>query len=302
MKRRTKPVSLQPAEGLGEYHDFTKPEVLARYRAALAASTLKDGTLPEGITETWETVNGVRLARLTVQGANHKDLIFHIHGGAWNGGVPCTGQRAFVELIHEAKVDLVSVEYGLAPECPFPKGLLDCAAAYQGILDQGYEPERIQFMGESAGGNLCLALGLYCKDHGIPLPGGMMLLSPSTLDYNFQTMEALLQEHPEDLKLSEDIETHRMYIRDADPKNPYVAPIYGDFSGFPPVLIQFGGSEFLYRDGVELTYKLMQAGVDVQSHCWEYMPHVFTLMLDLLPEAEQGKRELLAYLTRVYQL
>ena len=299
MKRRTSPVTIQPAPGLDAYHDFSKPEVLAEYRRCLAESTLEGGRLPENVHVQWISLNGVRAAEIQIKNAAEGKLIFHIHGGAWNGGVPCTGQRAFIELQQDTGYNIISVEYGLAPEHPFPDGLLDCVKAYEAVLAQGYKPENIVFLGESAGGNLCLTTALYARDHGLPLPGGLALVSPAACPVDINGMKRRLAEHPDDLKLSEDIVTHEMYDTKIDETNPYIYPILGDFKGFPPVLVQFGGSEFLVRDGVELTCKLMEAGVDVRSHSWEYMPHVFVLMSGILPEAEAARRELADFMQSV---
>ena len=292
MIRRNAPVDLQPAPGLEEYHDFNKPEDLEKYRSCLAAGTLKDGKLPDDVSVRWITLNGVRAAEIRISGAPEEKLIFHIHGGAWNGGVPCTEQRAFIEIQQKVRTNIISVEYGLAPEHPYPEGLNDCITAYLAVLDRGYQPENICIMGESAGGNLCLALGLYLKEHNFPLPGSVALISPCVKMNPPTELKRIADEHPDDLKLLENYETYRMYILDHDCKDPYISPCYGDFHGFPPVLVQFGGSEFLYEDGVLITRRLMEDGVDVRAHCWEYMPHVFLFLCDLIPEAALAQDEL----------
>lgn len=292
MKRRTEPVTIQPAAGLENYHDFSKPEVLAEYRRSLAASNLEGGKLPENVNVDWISLGGVQSAKIYIADAAEGKLIFHIHGGAWNGGVPCTGQRAFIELQQDLGIDIISVDYGLAPEHPFPDGLNDCVKAYRAVLDIGYSPENIVFLGESAGGNLCLASCLCARDQGLPLPGGLALVSPSVCPVGIEEMKKRLAENPDDLKLSEDIMTHEMYDTKHDESNPYLYPIFGDYKGFPPVLVQFGGSEMLYQDGMAITKKLMEDGVDVLSHCWQFMPHVFVLLSGIIPEAEAGRKEI----------
>ena len=299
MKRRTAPLSVQPAEGLDEYHDFSKPEDLQRYRDCLAIPPLKDGKLPSSIHIGWREVNGVRVADIRCDGADPGKVIFHIHGGAWNGGVPCTGQRAFIEIADELRLNIVSVEYRLAPEHPYPAGLEDCVSAYLGLLEEGLDPDNIVLMGESAGGNLCLALMLWLKDHGKPLPGGSVLISPGTDFTVLEEKKRAALEHPEDLKLSEDYETYRMYVGDADVRDPYISPIFGDFSGTSPVLVQYGSTEFFAEDGEKIVHRLMADKVDVTAHCWEYMPHVFVLMQDLIPEAVPAKQEIESFMKRI---
>ncbi len=280
MKRRTKPLELSAVE----FCDYTEENALERNREQIAKSNLKDGKLPLSVRVEWENVGGVRTAHMIRQGAPGEKLILHIHGGAWISGVPCDGQRAFAEIVDEACVNLYSVDYRLAPEHRYPAALEDCVAVYKALLEKGYGPENILLMGESAGGNLCLALGLYLKDNGLPLPGGMALISPV----------GLVREPPQG--------EAAMYVGDADCSDPYISPQNGDFRGFPPVLVQFGGSEFLKRDGAELTYKLMRAGVDTLAHAWEFMPHVFVLMQEEISEAGPAKREIIEFVKKILEI
>ena len=96
---------------------------------------------------------------------------------------------------------MVSLDYGLAPEHPFPDGIMDCVAAYRALLEQGYQPENIALIGESAGGYYCLVLAQYLRDHGLPLPAGLCLVSPGA-----------------DMKMPEDVQK----ALDADPANPFL--------------------------------------------------------------------------------
>ena len=280
MKRRNKPLELSSAAFLS----YDEENALERNREMIARSNLKDGKLPENVCVEWDSIGGVRAAHMIRQSSPEGKLMLHIHGGGWISGVPCTGQRAFAEIVDETCVDLYSVDYRLAPEHPYPAALEDCIAVYTGLLAMGYKSDNIVLIGESAGGNLCLSLGLYLKDNGIPLPGGMALISPAGL-----LREPLQGEAA-------------MYVGNADCTDPYISPQNGDFRGFPPVLLQFGGSEFLKRDGAELTYRLMRAGVDTLAHAWEFMPHVFVLMQDEIPEAGPAKREIAEFVKRILEV
>lgn len=88
----------------------------------------------------------------------------------------------------------------------------------------GYQPENICLLGESAGGNLCLALPLSLKDHGMELPGAIALVSPAVKMPKLADLKRIADENPEDLKLLEDYETHRMYMLDYPETNPYISP------------------------------------------------------------------------------
>ena len=280
MKRRTEPLDMSPVE----FRDSTQPGGLEHNRRMIAESNLPDGKLPEGISIEWEVSGGVRTAHMIKDGSHKGKAVFHIHGGAWTMGVPCTGQRAFVELMDEVNVDIYSVDYRLAPEHPYPAALEDCVSVYKSLLEKGYSSDNIVAVGESAGGNLCLAMTLYLKDNGLPLPGGLVLISPVAEVRSPPQGEAA------------------MYVGSADCGHPYISPVNGDFHGFPPVLLQFGGSEFLKRDGAELCFKLMRAGVDTLAHAWEFMPHVFVLMQGAVPEAEPARREIEGFVKRILEI
>lgn len=302
MKRRTEAVTIQPAAGLDEYHDFSKPEVLAKYRAALAASNLKDGKLPESIHLTWSEGKNYRLARLKQDGAAQGKLLFHIHGGGWNGGVPCVGQQAMISLQQETGVDMVSVEYPLAPEHPYPQGFDGCTAAYRAILAEGWRGEDIVLIGESAGGNLCLGLALWLKAQKLPMPGGLVLISPGSEMKDLGELKRAAEAHPEDLKLSETYDTYAMYMGNHPRTDPYLSPLFGDYAGFPPMLFQCGGSEFLLEETAKCAAKAAMAGADVRFHSWEFMPHVFMLMTGVLPEAEPARKEIADFVREVLAL
>jgi acetyl esterase/lipase len=242
MLRRDGPVILQPAQGLERYHDFTDPASLAEYREILAGSNLRQGKLPENVALEWLDLDGVRAAKLTTDGGDHTKLLLHIHGGGFVGGAPCTGQQAMVDILEQTGADLVSLDYGLAPEHPFPEGLEDCVRAYRALLTR-YEPENIVLIGESAGGTYCLTVSMYLRDHGAAIPGALVLLSPLLEIPDVKGLRRAYEEHPGDLKELEFIQMYEVYVGDHDTRDPLISPGFGDFTGLPPMLIQCGGSE-----------------------------------------------------------
>jgi acetyl esterase/lipase len=306
MIKRDAPVILQPAEGLDGYHDFLDPESLADYRRILAASNLRGSALPENVTEEWIDLGGVRAVKLTAKGGDHSKLLLHIHGGGFVGGVPCNGQQAMIDIMVEANIDLISLDYGLAPEHPFPEGLLDCAKAYLAILELGYKPEGIALIGESAGGTYCLTLAMYLRDKGYPLPGGLVLLSPNLYLPDVKALRKAYDASPGNLKELEFLQMYEVYLGDHDYTDPLVSPKYGDFAGLPPMLIQCGSSEQmsptldLTDHGLQCAALAARANVDVTLHVWQYMFHVFCLNVDLIPEAKLAIDEIAGYLRKVY--
>ena len=170
MKRRKEPLNMSTSGFLDEAHDYFDPDIMRRYREALAESDLEGGRLPDEITVEWVELGGVRTAKLNYAGAPQDKLVVHIHGGGWCGGVPCTGLQGMIAVQQMIGYNMVSLDYGLAPEHPFPDGVMDCVAAYQALLEQGYQPENIALIGESAGGYYCLVLAQYLRDHAWYLP------------------------------------------------------------------------------------------------------------------------------------
>jgi acetyl esterase/lipase len=306
MIKRDAPVMLQPAAGLERYHNFLDPADLADYRAILSVGDLRNGKLPDNVTETQLTLDGVPAAKLTLADGDHRRLLLHIHGGGFCGGCPCTRQQAFVDLMQLAKVDLISLDYGLAPEHPYPEGLQDCVRAYQAILDLGYAAEDVVLIGESAGATYCLTVSMYLRDHQLPMPAGLVLLSPNLEVPDTKALRRAYEAAPGDLKELEFLQMYEIYLGDHDPKDPLISPKYGDFTGLPPMLIQCGGSEQmsptlnLTEHALECASLAARANVDVTLHVWRYQFHVFLLNVDVLPEATAALRETAAWLDAAY--
>jgi acetyl esterase/lipase len=133
------------------------------------------------------------------------------------------------------------VEYRLAPEHKFPAGLMDALGAYRWLLDNGYKAESIGILGDSAGGWLALALALSAREDGLPLPGAIAVLSPSTDMRRTGDTQTTLAEFDPILGSGAGTPAH-VYAGDVSPTNPLVSPVYGDFRGFGPLLIIASGN------------------------------------------------------------
>jgi acetyl esterase/lipase len=306
MIHRDGPVILQPAAGLEQYHNFYDPKDLADYRKILAEGNLRGGKLPENVTLEQLDLGGVPAAKLSLDQGDHTKLLLHFHGGGFIGGVPGTNQQAFVDLQQLAKMDFIGVDYGLAPEHPFPEGLQDCVKAYLAALDLGYRPEDVVFIGESAGGTLCLTVSMYLRDNHLPMPGALVLLSPNIHVLDPKALRRDYEAGPENLKDLEFIQMYEVYLRDQDSTDPLVSPRFGNFTGLPPMLIQCGSSEQmspilnLTEHALECAALATKANVDVTLHVYKYMFHVFQFNVDILPEAAQAIGEAADFLRKIY--
>ncbi len=180
----------------------------------------------------------------------------------------------------------------MAPEEPYPAALEDAFEAYQWLLKEGYESSQIILAGDSAGGGLALALTMYLKDNGIPLPCGIIAMSPWTdMTASGESYESNYHLDPLFGNTKDSLIYNRDYLGLEDPKNPYVSPLFGDFTGFPPMLIQAGSYEMLLSDSALVAEKAKKQGVKVRFSVYEGMFHVFQMAMFLMPESKKAWRE-----------
>ena len=226
-------------------------------------------------------------------------VILQLHGGGYIGPMKNI-YRSFAVRYSRRNMgcDVLTIDYRVAPEDPYPAALEDAVAAYQWLLDEKkYRPEQIVVAGDSAGGGLSLALCLYLRDHGIPLPSGIIVMSPWTdLTCSGESHETNYETDPLYGNTRESMLYNSAYIGEADPTDPYMSPAFGEFSGFPPVLLQVGEFEMLLSDSVVIADKLKAAGVKHRFSVYEGMFHVFQMGLQLLPESREAWDEVERFL------
>jgi len=216
-------------------------------------------------------------------------VILHIHGGGWIHGAPSISRRLTSAIAKATNLKILSIDYRLAPEYPFPTPLDDCVTAYNWLLSNGFKSENIIIAGASAGGNLTLATLLKLRDQGIKIPAGAICLSPAT-DFTLSD-DSFFKNGATDPGLG-DMGVFWWivaYLAGEDPRNPYVSPLFGDLSGLPPILIQASSCEMLYSDASRFVEKAKKAGVDATLQSWDEMMHVFQgTRFELLPEAREA--------------
>jgi len=208
---------------------------------------------------------------------NDSLLIFYCHGGGYMTG-SCLYAREITSKLSELNhCRVFSFDYRLAPENPFPAALEDAFMAWNYILSCGYLPSQIVIAGDSAGGNLALALTLLLKEKNLELSRGIVLFSPWTdMTSSGQSYHAkeLLDPVLTNAYIQKAI---GCYLNGASAKNPLVSPVFGDLTNFPPVYIQVGDNEILFDDSYTLYEQLLKYDVYAKLDVFPGMWHVFQL-------------------------
>jgi len=247
---------------------------------------------PAGVETVATRLGGIPASLVTPpQSARQSGLPRHIlflHGGAYIAGSALIYRHITWRFAMAAEARLAVIDYRLAPEHPFPAALDDAAAAWRALLAGGADPRRCAVMGDSAGGGLALALALKLRDRGEPLPAAIVALSPWTdLAITGQSCRHNAVFDPvlksDDLKM-----LAAQYLGRADPRDPYVSPLYGDPRGLPPTLLQVGSDEILRDDSERMAQRMREAGRDVTLEIWPRMPHVWHGFAPVLPEARRA--------------
>jgi monoterpene epsilon-lactone hydrolase len=234
------------------------------------------------------SAGGVSAEWITAPEAANDRVILYLHGGGYVMGSINTHRAMIARISRAAQARALALDYRLAPEHPFPAAVEDATAAYRWLLEQGYQPGRIVFAGDSAGGGLVLAALLSLRDASVPMPAGAVPISPWT-DME-GTGDSVKTKATRDPMVQQDglLSMAKMYVGQADPKNPLLSPIHADFRGLPPLLIQVGEAEVLLDDSTRVTDRAKAAGVKVDLEVWDDMFHVWHIFAKLLPEAQQA--------------
>ena len=240
-----------------------------------------------------ESIDGISCYWITSpKTTNKKSLLIYTHGGGYILGSASYLVKMPLQIANVSGIKILSIDYRLAPEYKFPAAVSDTLKVYQNILKKGYRPENIGWFGDSAGGGLALASFLAIKDKKIPLPGALALISPwADLTDAGDTFHTLAGNDPFLLAEPNMGRWAKAYAGKHDLKNPLISPVYGNYKGFPPMLIQAGTKEVLLSDAVRVTRKARNANVNVTLDIWEGMWHDFQSVANT-PEAVQANREI----------
>ena len=224
-----------------------------------------------------------------------RGAILYLHGRGFCVHLPATYHAFCADLAERTRLPVLLPDYRLAPEHPAPAALDDCEVAYQHLL-HGVPAARIAVVGDSAGGNLALALLQRCRRVGLPMPSCAVLLSPAT-DFSGEGWSMHFNEK-RDVMFTH--EANRIvaghYLKELPGDDPQVSPLRGDWRGLPPLRFHVSSSEMLLDHSLRAVERARLQGVDAEAKVWLDLPHVFPLF-GMLPDAERCRAEIAQFIT-----
>jgi monoterpene epsilon-lactone hydrolase len=269
---------------------------IPRLRQESEKSSRLFGKLPDQIVVSPITIDGLSAEWILPSQAAKGKLMLYFHGGGYVMGTIQAHRSIVAKFVKGSEVGALLFAYRLAPEHPFPAAIEDSVAAYRWLLAKGVSPSHIVFVGDSAGGGLCLATLIALRDQGIPLPAAAVALSPWTdLKCTGESLRTKAKVDPLTWAESWTVFS-KYYAGENDPCLPWISPLYGDLDGLPPILIHVGENEVLLDDSTRFAEKAKDAGVDVTLKVGEGMFHCFPVCAPLFPEAKQAMDEICAFI------
>lgn len=270
------------------FYEPGKKDYEAARRGEIAAAAYE--RLPKGVTLRSEGLGGVCAEWVEKDGNPTDRIVLYIHGGGFVTG--CSeARRGFTGRVAGILgCNLVSIDYRLAPEHPFPAGPEDCLAAYRALLER-YGAEKIVLLGESAGGNLVLSLLVQIKREGLPFPAASFAVAP-TVQYDRELKSYRDNLSTDCIVTNLTDEVCDVYLRSRDEavlKDPVAAPLYGDFGGCTPVVLWASESEVLYDDSVLMFDKFKAEGVATKLYLRRGMMHTW-LVVSALSESKKDMK------------
>ncbi|MFK7862947.1 MAG: alpha/beta hydrolase [Pseudohongiellaceae bacterium] len=292
-------ISAQHHDVLATLEEYHKKPVLSTARARERMDELF--SRPVESTTISVDANGVGGEWVIAEGADPNKRLLYIHGGAFRVGSTKSHRFIASEFSRLAGVSVLSIDYRMQPEFKTIHCHEDCRIAYEWILENGPEgksaPEHLFVAGDSAGGNLTLALLAWARDNRKRAADGAVAIAPATdISMSCPSWKTNADSDPFlGPVLGKAVKTPSMLLRPVLSKaagkpvnHSEVSPLFGDLSNLPPILIQVSCDEMLYDDGVRYANKAISQGSDVTLQVWPSMVHVFQGFAPDLPEANDA--------------
>jgi len=248
---------------------------------------------------TLDGVRGFRVTPNTVTTENRDRCLLHLHGGCY---VLNPGEAGLSEAILMAgfgRFTVISIDYRMPPEAYFPCALDDAATAWKAV-SRTTDPRKLGVFGTSAGGALTLSLVLRAKRDGLPIPAAIASGTPmSDVTKTGDTFHT--NEFVDGVLVSRDgfcDAATLFYANGHDLADPWLSPVYGDFSGFPPTILTTGTRDLLLSNTVRVHRKLRQASVEASLHVYEAQSHAQYLFDETAPETAEAFGEIASFFDR----
>lgn len=249
----------------------------------------------EGVEVQADKIAGVPVEWVVPAGSDPSRVIMYFHGGGYAMGSVRTIRAMASHLALRTNRHVLTLDYRLAPEHPFPAALDDITAVYKAILDR-FQSKNIAFSGDSAGGGLTVAALLRLRDEKLPLPFAGIPISP-WLDMTLTAKSIQTNEESDPIVKIGNIQMFReAYLGSTSQKNPLASPLFADLTGLPPLLVQVGAGELLVDDAKSFVSRAKEQGVDAKLASWPDMVHVWHMYAPRLPEALEAMDEIGAFL------
>ena len=266
-----------------------------------------DWKAPEGYELEVYDVDGIPVEHL-VPVENNGKIILQFHGGGFLFSyLDCYRETACMYSKVANGAQVYSVDYRVAPQYKYPCAHEDCLSVYKWLLDKQINSKDIIIVGDSAGGNLALSVTLQIKEQKLPLPKAVIAMSPwANLKGGYKSRtenyekDIILGKHG--IKMGKATLDPTFYTDESNLSNPYVSPVFGDYKGFPDLLIQVGSYEFLLDDAKAVATEAANKGVNVTFSVYEEMSHVFQLFLPGLEETNKAWEEIRNFLLAEFEL
>ena len=256
---------------------------------------MEAGSFPatEAATVTSVDANGVPGEWVTVPESDPNRRLLYVHGGGYVMGSPVTHRRLCEGIARAGECAVLNLDYRMAPEHVFPAAVDDAMAGLQFMQENGPDgpgaAESVFVGGDSAGGGLMLATLLAAREQGVAMPdGGVGISVWSDLAITGESIQTRSGVDPLITDASMVTNMAAMYLGEADAKTPLASPLYADYAGLPPLILQVGDHEVLLSDTTRVAERARAAGVEVTEEVWDEMFHVWHAFAPMLPEGQQA--------------
>ncbi len=240
-------------------------------------------------------IDGIHGEWIDVAGTPKNKVIMYIHGGGFISGSCHTHKTHVLKFVKQSGIKAILFNYRLAPEYPYPAALDDCVRVYRWLLNQGYKPENIVIVGESAGGTLTLSTLLKIKSLKLQQPAGVVSISPVT--------ELQCQADSFKRNAYRDIAPYgswniwtSYYIGNADPTEAFLSPQFGNLDGLAPTYLCVGTYEIHHDDTVNFHQRMKSFGGESELHVYEKMVHAFPILAPMFPEATRALSDICRFI------